>query len=345
MTDVQRFADELHAAAGNRARVDAQDVWAVFTRLRPDDARTFDARQRLADLNDQAMRAGLLSPSVATDELLPVPLPRFVTVAVERAVKAQFPRAPWLPQLDWASELRLSRPQLDVLDRVNRWLREGGEDRPVVPAEERSLELFDAEKAIAKRIGGTTLWQLGRLDSDLLRYENVPIPFAYRQVGSGPRLLMVENTAAFRSCTRLLASEEGHPYFAVAFGQGAWAPKTVPAAVDLPGPITAIDYWGDLDLNGLAITRDVLLASRASGLAGSAHPNLWRLLLAQEASVSSKRARRFDEALLDVLPIDLRTAARAVLSSGGRIAQERLGYEKLATIARWWDPAEQRTLS
>lgn len=335
----QRFADELRAVAGNRTRVEAQEVWAAFTRLRPDDARASDARQRLADLIEQASSAGLMSPSVSTDGLPPVPLPRFVTVAADRQSKAPIQRAPWLSELDWAAGLRLSHLQLDVLDRVNRWLRDGGGERLVVPAEERSIELFDDEKAIAKRIGGgTTLWQPGRLDSKLLRFENVPIPFPYRQVGHGPRLLMVENTAAFRSCTRLLASEHGHPYFAVAFGQGAWAPKTVPAALDLPGPITSIDYWGDLDISGLAIAREVVLVARASGLAGSAHAKLWRLLLAQAPSASPSGARPYDPSLLDVLPDDLRASADEVLASGGRIAQERVGYERLSATAEWWDP-------
>lgn len=337
--NVEQFAEELRAVAGGRARIDSQEVWAAFTRLRPDDARASDARQRLADLIERASSAGLMSPSVSTDELVPIPLPRFVTIAIDRSSGVSTQRAPWLPQLDWAAGLRLSHLQLEVLDRVNRWLRDDGGNRPIVPAEERSIELFDDEKAVAKRIGGgTTLWQPGRLDSSLLRYENVPIPFPYRQVGTGPRLLMVENTAAFRSCTRLLAAEEGHPYFAVAFGQGAWAPKTVPAALDLPAPISSIDYWGDLDLKGLAIARDVVHAARDSGLAGSPHPRLWQLLLAQEPSVSSLEPRPFDRSLLDVLPEDLRTTAGDVLSSGARIAQERVGYEKLSTLARWWDP-------
>src|SRR4051794_40144243 len=107
--NVQKFSDELRAVAGRRSRVEAQEVWAAFTRLRPDDARASDARQRLADLLEQASSAGLVSPSVSTDELLPVPLPRFVTVAVDRPYKVPIQRAPWLPQLDWAAGLTLSQ--------------------------------------------------------------------------------------------------------------------------------------------------------------------------------------------------------------------------------------------
>jgi hypothetical protein len=247
--------------------------------------------------------------------------------------------APWLEPLAWATELRLSPVQQNVLDRVNRWLRDGGTDRAIVPAEERSIELFDDEKAIANRIGGaSTLWSPGRLGPAMLRYENVPIPFPYRQVGTGPRLLMVENTAAFRTCSRLLAITVGHPYFAVAFGQGAWAPKTIPAALELPAPIRAVDYWGDLDVNGLAITRDVVLAAADVGLIAGAHPTLWRLMLAHGPVRHPNAPRNFDESLLDVLPSDLRVRAGAVIRDRCRIPQERLGYDDLSRTASWWDP-------
>jgi len=339
MTLADLFVAELNLAAGGRSRVDAQDLWAVFTRLRPDDARAADARQRLADLIEQAAGSKLLTPSVSTDQLAPVPLPRFVTIVNHRPSVLTSPRAPWLPELAWATELRLTSAQQHVLDRVNRWLRDGGGSHPVVPAEERSLELFEDEKAIASRIGGaTTLWKAGRLGPELLRYENVPIPFPYRQVGTGSRLLMVENTAAFRTCSQLLAQEDEHPYFAVAFGQGAWAPKTIPAALELPALVCAVDYWGDLDVNGLAITRDVVVAAAEVGLTASAHPRLWRMMLAEEPVPHLKAPRIFDAELLEVLPSDLRTRAGEVLADRRRIPQERVGYERLSSTARWWDP-------
>jgi len=339
MTRAHRLVAQLKTQAAGRTRVDIDEVWIAFTELRPDDARAPDARQRLADLLDQAVAAGLIKPSVSTDRIVPIPLPRFVALAHDGPSGGASKRVPWLPQLAWASDARLTPQQQDVLDRVNRWLRDGGANRPVVPAEERSIELFDDEKAIAKRIGGaTTLWTTGRLGPDLLRFENVPMPFPYRQVGKGDRLLMVENTAAFRSCATLLADDYGHPYFAVAFGQGAWAPKTVPAAIELPAPIRAVDYWGDLDPNGLAITRDVIGAATDVGLAASAHPTLWRLALCEEPVPHNTAARSFDPLLLDVLPVDLRTRASAVLSARCRIPQERVGYERLSSTARWWDP-------
>jgi hypothetical protein len=339
MTDAERFVAELRVAAGRRTRVDSDEIWRVFSRHFVDAARSVDARAQLAELIGAAGAAGLVQPSAATDKLAPTPLPRFVTLIATRPMRVERRPVPWVDELAWASTMVLNDQQFDVLDRVNRWLRDGGAQRPVVPAEERSAELFDNEKAIASGIAGpTTLWRPDRLSPVLLRYENVPIPFAYRAVGDGTKLLMVENTAAFRTCARLLAAESGHPYCAVAFGQGSWAPKTIPAALDHPTPITEVHYWGDLDVRGLEITRDVLAAAATVGLTARLHIPLWTLMLA-ERPVPPTGPTAFQPTLLDVLPVELRERVAEVLSERQRIPQERVGYELLHRIPRWWDTA------
>ena len=339
MTPAQQLAAYLKARSAGRSRVDLQQIWEAFTELRPDDARSADARQRLASLLDETDRAGLIRSSTATDRIVPTPLPCFVTLISDAPGKASGRRTSWRPELVWANSLTLTSKQHDVLARVNRWLRDGGANRPVIPAEERSIELFDDEKAIAAFIGGkTTLWSADRLGPDLLRYENVPMPFPYRQVGDGTRLLMVENTAAFRSCSRALLDRRGHPYHAVAFGQGASAPSTLLSVRDLNVSIDAVDYWGDLDVNGLTITRNVINAGSDIGIPTQAHPALWRLMLACKPSAHWKAPRSFDASLVAVLAPDLRPVATGVLEARNRIAQERLGYERLAATEWWWHP-------
>ena len=341
MTPAQQLAANLRTRSAGRSRVDRHQVWEAFTELRPDDARSADARQRLANLLAEANQAGLIRSSTATDQIAPTPLPCFVTLLSPVQPRPSIRRTPWRPELAWANKLTLTTKQHDVLDRVNRWLRDGGADRPVVPAEERAIELFDDEKAIAALVGGkTTLWGTDRLGPDLLRYENVPMPFPYRQVGDGPRLLMVENTAAFRSCSRALNETPGHPYFAVAFGQGASAPSTLASVHDLSVAINAVDYWGDLDVNGLTITRNVINAGTEIGIPTQAHPSLWRLMLACTPSAHSKAPKSFDASLVEVLAADLRPIATSVLRARTRIAQERVGYEMLAATQWWWHPTE-----
>lgn len=341
MTPAHRLAADLRTRAAGRSRVGLQQIWEAFTELRPDDARAADARQRLASLLKEASQVGLIRPSRTTDQIAPTPLPRFVTLLTPVQPKPLIPRTSWRPELAWANKLALTGKQHDVLSRVNRWLRDGGADRPVVPAEERSIELFNDEKAIGAYIGGkTTLWSADRLGPELLRYENVPMPFPYRQVGDGRRLLMVENAAAFRSCTRALNESRGHAYFAVAFGQGASAPSTLTSVDDLSVSINAIDYWGDLDVNGLTIARRVINTGSSIGIPTQAHPSLWRLMLSCEPTTHSKAPTSFDASLVEVLAPDLRAVATDVLRARTRIAQERVGYEMLAATEWWWHPTQ-----
>lgn len=338
MIDPERFVAELKAVAAQRTRVALDDVWLVFGRLFVDEARAVDARRRLRAVISAATESGLLQPSVSTDDVAPNPLPRFITLTDQRPAPRIRRPVPWVPALTWASSVDLGVVQFDVLNRVNRWMRDGGAERAIVPAEERSLELFDDEKAIANQIGGAvTLWGPGRLSPEILRYQNVPIPFAYRTVGNGRYLLMVENTATFRTCTRLLTAEKDHPYCAVAFGQGSWAPKTVPAALDHPTPVDELHYFGDLDVRGLTITRDVLNAARAVELAARVHTSLWSIMLAQAPAGPAKGPPTFDPAIVDVLPTYLRARAIAVLRERRRIPQERAGYDLLSRTPRWWE--------
>jgi hypothetical protein len=339
MTRTEHLVSALSQLADQKRRLQVDtEVWPVFEQVFPDDARAADARERLRRLLSQAEAEERLAVSKKTDRLGPVPLPTFVTLPQTRESRKRRPAGPWLASLSWTQGLDFDERQYEILDQANSWLRDRPDDAPVVPAEERSLQVFGDEKAISRQAGGATLWQPGRLDSSLLRFENVAMPFPYRQVGDGHRVLMVENTAAFRTCSRLLGGQEGHAYYAVAFGQGKWAPKTVPFAKELPAEISAIDYWGDLDAEGLKIAGDVREAALEVGLAASCHWRLWSLLLDCEPVDAGSTPANLDSRI-SVLPADLREGARRVLGSGLRIPQERLGYEVLRQVGGWWESA------
>lgn len=313
------------------------EVWSVFEQTFPDDARASDARERLGRLLSSAESEARLTLSKKTDRLGSVALPTSVTLPQTTTTSRRRSAGPWNSALSWTQGLRFDERQYELLDRVNSWLRDESDGSTVVPAEERSLQVFGDEKAIARQVGGLTLWQPGRLDATLLRFENIPMPFPYQKVGAGNRVLMVENTAAFRTCSKLLAADSGHPYYAVAFGQGKWAPKTVASAKTLPA-VSAVDYWGDLDVEGLKIARDACQAGRAAGLETSCHPRLWGLLLDCEP-VSTESDSRYQVEVTSVLPAELRERAGAILAGGYRIPQERLGYEVLRQTPAWWSHA------
>lgn len=334
--------EEFAAATRQRAttlRVPIGVLWQAFADTAPVDAASSDARRRLADALEAGERDGHWTVSKRTEGPGNPPLPAFVTLPrAARPTRPDPSGMAWVPELSWvASERRLGDRQLTVLHQVNRFVRDGGSDRPLVPAEERSLELFDDEKVIASRAGGQALWGPGRLSLDLLRCVPSKTPFAYEQVGDGTRLLVVENQATFMTCRDLLRDEQGHPYAAVVFGGGRAVGTTIGYLTELPFAVTAVDYFGDVDIDGLEMAAACIDAATACGVDAGLHTPLYQLLCRQQHTKAKAAAAHTRVArVLPLLEPELRHEVRELLATGFRIAQERCGRELLTATARWW---------
>jgi hypothetical protein len=320
-------------------RVPIDVLWQAFAEAAPVDAAAIDARRRLADALEAGHRDGHWKVSKRQDGPGNPPLPAFVTLPrPDRPDRPDPSQTGWVADLAWvASQRRLGERQLTMLHQINAFLRDGGSDRPLVPAEERSLELFDNEKVITDRVGGQALWGPDRLSLDLLRCVPSKTPFAYEQVGEGTRLLVVENQATFMTCRDLLRDEPGHPYAAVVFGAGRAAGTTISYLTELPFPVTAVDYFGDLDIDGLEMAAACIHAAKDCGVDAGLHGRLYRLL-SRQRHTPSKAAATHDRVtrVLPLLEPDLQGDIAQLLTKGFRIAQERCGRELLATTTGWW---------
>ncbi|HEY5397995.1 MAG TPA: hypothetical protein VIL16_21625 [Trebonia sp.] len=149
-----------------------------------------------------------------------------------------------------------SRPdEHALLERVAGWLRDNL--APVrVPAEERSAELFDDEKAL-DRYRKTRLFTSGALTLDLLACYDPPLPFVSQHVpGSGPvTLLVAENLATYTSfLTAVRALDEAtRPHLHVAWGIGGSFEQSVLSIPLLDPQPRHVRYFRDLDRAGLRI--------------------------------------------------------------------------------------------
>jgi hypothetical protein len=125
-----------------------------------------------------------------------------------------------------------------------------------VPAEERSAELFDDEKAL-DRYRKTRLFTSGALTLDLLACYDSPLPFVSQHVpGSGPvTLLVAENLATYTSfLTAVRALDEAtRPHLHVAWGTGGSFEQSVLSIPLLDPQPRHVRYFGDLDRAGLRI--------------------------------------------------------------------------------------------
>lgn len=339
----RRFAAALADAEPGRARISRAAYTAAFLAAEPGLATSPERRVRLAAAIDELEAAGTVIIAKSLDRTERPPLPRFL-VLLERTPDPPVGRAaaayPWRPELAWAARLPLRRSEFEALQAIQVFLRDRASETPIVPAGERSLELFGDEKRLDALRHNRRLFGDGRLSLEMLRARQFAPPFAYRRVGDGPVALVLENVATYHS---VLASLPAYsPVGLVIFGAGGNFAASVAYLAELAveGPAAAIReirYFGDLDRRGLEMPAAADAAARDAGLP-AVRPaiGLWALLLRNGRPAPAPWVPAdISERIVAWLPATLRRAAAEVLLGGTRCAQEAIGAELLATDGGW----------
>jgi hypothetical protein len=329
------------AARSGRRRVESDVLRAALWEIEPHLATSPAKRERLRAVIDE-LAAGdhvtLPRGRALYERTPPPPLPDYVTlrsVAAARPARPDAARHPWPPPLRWAAAMRPppGREDMEVLEAVARFLAAGGERRPVVPVQERSLALFGDEKRLDALRDGR-LFDGGRLTLDLLRCAPAPPPFVWTWLSDRPALLVVENSAAHATFGQLLA--DGSLFGVAAYGAGKHFMASVAYALELTPRPRRILYFGDLDAEGLGIPARASQRAVSLGLPPVEPAEaLYELLLAQEPRALPGRSRGAAVRELEWLPEPIRERAGAVLASGRRVPQEAVGYELLDGDSRW----------
>lgn len=273
------------------------------------------------------------------------PLPQWVirTTAPQTTVEPA-PRRVWPHALEAAGRLDPRGHELEVLDRVAQWLRNTPEPFPV-PVQERSLELFDDEKALDGLLK-TRLFTTGALSLTLLACFTPALPVVSRHVpGQGPtRVLVAENLATYSSLLADLQNQlrAKRPDLHIAWGAGNAFARSVHSLRQLdPVPVSAL-YFGDLDVAGAQIATTAAAEAKHHE---SAEPRpavpFYRFLLNGPASWRvpdrSNRLQATDfSALLQWFTSDIRQDVADLFANGVRIPQERMGLAALRHNPELW---------
>lgn len=324
-------------------RVLGEELLRGVNRFEPGLVGNPDARRRFRESIDELQAAGkitLPSPRSRTgwDTRVTPALPVWVTRAEPR-LSPRPPRPPqvWPSALEPAARIASRSDEYELLARVARWMR----DNPApsrAPIQERSLELFDEEKALYGFLK-TRLFTTGALTLDLLTCFIPPVPFVSEHLsGIGPtQLLVIENLATYTSF--LAGLKEGHhsewPDLHVAWGAGNSFTQSVLSIATLrPAPSRTL-YFGDIDLAGL---NTATIAARQAKMAElppliAATP-CYRFLLAGPQNWrcpdgSNRVATPDCWATCQWMPIGLREATIELLRNHERVPQERLGVRAL----------------
>jgi hypothetical protein len=309
-----------------------------------------DTRRRgtLATLITELVAAELVGlPSSRSFDNSELPaLPRFLTVLRENKVSAAKQSIIWYPSLAWAPQAGLTRPQLATMQQVNDWLHKS-RDELVVPARERSLEVFGDEKML-DRLVGSALFGPGRLTLDLLRCRRVAPPLHCESAGNGDLLLVVENSDTFDSLLQVLRSRDDHRVGLVGWGAGTGFEASVLSIARLERSIVEVRYFGDLDENGLRIPANASMLAESARLP-TVRPatGLYRALFQRAHGQAGQRkvAAETVAGLSAWLDPQHREAAATVLTAGERLAQEAVGLSYLSQHADWLESLLEQSRS
>ena len=217
------------------------------------------------------------------------------------------------------------------------------------PIQERSLEIFDDEKALDRYLK-TRLFMTGALNLDSLSCFTPPLPFVSQYVpGEGrPRLLVAENLATYNSFLTAFRNFEpdGRPNLHIGWGHGTSFTQSVLSISMLEPQPERVYYFGDLDLAGLQIAAIAAAQAEEFGLPqirpAESH---YRFLLNGSASwrrpdASNRHASSDYSAACRWLPESLRIPTLSLLQERQRIPQERLGISALTSEPNlgkhWW---------
>lgn len=339
MNDEERLLEALRQKAGKRERLPIDVVWVAFREAIRGYTGAAEARPRLGELLEGlARRQSVVLPkgNKLWDRTADPALPDWVRVpraGPPKAERLDHRAIPWPPELAFVASL----PQVGVLDdllAIKRFLAEGGRQRRMVPARERSLEVFGDEK----RLDGLTssvLFRDGRLSLELLRCHEVAPPLVWTAsptAAAGAPVLVLENLHTYESFRRW--NLEAGMYSAVAYGHGSEFKATCRDLPRLCGEVgtTVVRYFGDLDVQGLVIpVHAVRVLVEARAVVRLEPATRWYAALLERSSravVSDKEQVVTDE-LISWLPAELRTGARAVLTEGKRLPQELVGTDVL----------------
>jgi Protein of unknown function C-terminus (DUF2399) len=327
-------------ASWPRQRVQLEELWRILDQADPTTRTDIRRRRTLAELIAELVAAELVSlPSSRSYDHSELPgLPKFLTVVRAGRVSEAERSIVWHPSLAWVPQASLTRPQLGIMQRVNDWLHDS-RDHLVVPARERSVEVFGDEKML-DRLVGSALFGPGRLTLELLRCRTVAPRLHCESAGDGDLLLVVENSDTFDSLLRVLRSRDDHRVGMVGWGAGTGFEASVLSIARLEHPTTEVRYFGDLDENGLRIPANASALAESVGLptvrpATGLYGAMFRRARGQagQRKVTAEAA-----ATLSVwLDPEQHDAAAKLLTTGERLAQEAVGLSYLSRHEDWLD--------
>ncbi len=339
--EAEKFLSKLRARAGKGVRVLPEQYRSAIADAFPM-LGAQDSRARLAAFFEELERAGQISLPRSHhlyDRVGAAKLPAWISIVRDlpprQAVGVDPKTFPWAPELRFACDLS-DRRQIDCLLRVQDFLSSGGRTRPMVPAKERSVELFGEEKRL-DRLKNGPLFGSGRMSLDLLRCYTVLPPLVFQALPTEQTarpILVLENYSTYHSFTRW--NQQTKTFEATVYGHGETFDTAAVGVVEITRSMNwdgRVFYFGDVDMKGVLIAVAASETLRAAhGATIEPHLGCYRRLLrrATEVQLPASVSVSLPDQCCLWLGDDIGHEADTWLKRGIRLPQELVGWEELS---------------
>ena len=251
--------------------------------------------------------------------------------------RALWKKYPWHPQMIWASELKnIQESSFESLKQLNQFfVNLGGGSVGLMTIKERSLQIFGDEKKLDSLT--TRSWFQDHVSlEDLGCYRTIE-PFASKTFpkAKATRTIIIENRDTFDSFCKVNERINSPFYKYIIYGCGDKIEGRIRWVNEFDPEIRVIEYFGDLDHNGLAIPHRINQIFKDNNdphrikMAKVFYYRLVELAREQRPLFDNlPSSGKIHNYLFFLLPEDQKFV-NFLLQQGQRIAQELLNYEEV----------------
>ncbi len=244
---------------------------------------------------------------------------------------------PWRPEMMWVSEVKHFRNQtFELLKLMNNFFINHSQDNSWMPIKERSFQIFKDEKTLDSLV--YRKWFKEHLSLEIFKCYKTHEPFASKvfENSVNGKSIIIENRDTFDSFCK--ANESFNPpyYKYIIYGCGEKVKDTILWVKEFDSRIRNIDYFGDLDTNGLTIPLQLNKILNDNDI--SIEINLARLFYETLIKISKKNEFRYkgspkeENVLLSFLDKKNRDFVGFLFEMGERIAQEELNINLIKDV-------------
>lgn len=241
-------------------------------------------------------------------------------------------------ELAFLNDVR-NRIRDDRWKRIDGWFLSGKASAFFIPMRERSLEILGDEKGL-DAMTNSPFFRKGKISLATLRCFRVPepIPYSVKADSRSRSCLVIENATTYFTFRKW--NEAAREYRAVAYGGGNAFSCSWEGLIELSGQVEEIEYFGDIDGEGLRIPWAVSKYIEQTGLPFRLSPRFYEMLLELGAGNRLPGAGRHQpnktmiEWVTAQLGLELAGRIIRVIGDNRRIPQEHCTLERLQKIAQ-----------